>query len=132
MQPQDQAPAYTQPVNEAGKVLPPVETRFPPGRSGNPGGKPRGASIQAAILRDLAKDPDEDGIGRGAREVAQALMDVAAGRRAPDEVDTKAALALLDRTDGPIVKEIKSETTLDIQGGMELLDRRASKKDPPR
>lgn len=106
-QPQEQGPAYTIPRREDGKPLPPVETRFQPGRSGNPGGKPRGASIQAAILRELAKEPDEDGIGRGAREVAQALMDVAAGRRAPNEVDTKAALAILDRTDGPIEKKIE-------------------------
>lgn len=83
-----------------------------PGECPNPGGRPKGASVLSAMLRDLARDPDEDGIGKRAREVAQAIVDVSTGVRSPDEVDTKAALAILDRTDGPLVKERKVEMTM--------------------
>lgn len=43
--------------------LPPVETRFKPGQSGNPGGRPVGArnALQTRFLKALAKDFDEHG-----------------------------------------------------------------------
>lgn len=43
--------------------LPPVETRFQPGQSGNPGGKPVGTRnrISAAFLHALAEDFDAHG-----------------------------------------------------------------------
>jgi hypothetical protein len=46
-----------------GNHPPPVETRFKPGQSGNPGGKPHGArnKITAAFLNALAEDFEEHG-----------------------------------------------------------------------
>lgn len=43
--------------------LPPVETRFKPGQSGNPGGKPKNArnQLQVTFLNALAKDFDAHG-----------------------------------------------------------------------
>lgn len=43
--------------------LPPVETRFKPGTSGNPGGKSKGARnrLQGAFINALADDFDEHG-----------------------------------------------------------------------
>lgn len=120
-----------------GGIIPP-HPPFAPGNRMNPGGRPKGYSVLHEIMRDLAQgaEIDADGevirSGLKARELAQALLDVASGKRAPEEIDTKAALAILDRTDGPVVKEIKSDTTLTVEGGIELFDRRASAKDLPR
>lgn len=116
--PQDQAPAYTMPRMPDGKPLPPVETRFKPGQSGHPGGRKRGSSVLHEIERELAAGAEigEDGevirSGLRAREIAQALLDVASGKRAPDEIDTKAALAILDRTDGAVKRETELSGTL--------------------
>lgn len=100
---------------------PPAHSLFKPGQSGHPGGRKRGASILHEIERELAAGAEigEDGeiirSGHKAREIAQALLDVASGKRAPDEIDTKAALAVLDRTDGPIVKEINHQGGVPIR-----------------
>ena len=100
---------------EAGKggVVPPAHSRFRPGECHNPGGRPRGYSVLHEIMRELAAGAEisEDGTvirsGARARELAQALMDVAAGRRSPNDIDVKAALAIMDRTDGPVEKRIE-------------------------
>ncbi len=60
----------------------------------------------AALLRELAKDPDEDGIGKGARDIADTLIGLARGTIDPKSAEVKAALAIIDRTDGPVRKEI--------------------------
>lgn len=101
---------------------PPVEHQFRPGNKSN-GGRPPGASVLSAMLRDLAKNPGEDGIGAKAREVAQALIDVSTGARKPESVDTKAALAILERTDGAVVKE-RVNTNTHVLTGIELRDRK--------
>ena len=46
------------------RPLPPVETRFKPGQSGNPGGRPVAARnrLQGAFVNALAKDFDEHGV----------------------------------------------------------------------
>ena len=123
--PQERAKVIIDPSHpQAGKggVVPPEHSRIKPGQTLNPGGRPRGASVNAALLRDLARDPDEDGIGRGAREIAEALIAVARGQRDPSEIDVKAALAIIDRTDGPIVREQITHNTHVVQG-IELHDR---------
>jgi Family of unknown function (DUF5681) len=40
----------------AGYGNPPLETRFPPGRSGNPGGRPRGAKGHKQIVSEIANE----------------------------------------------------------------------------
>jgi hypothetical protein len=46
-----------------GRKLPPIDTRFKPGQSGNPGGSPKGVrhKLNADFLRTLSKDFDEFG-----------------------------------------------------------------------
>lgn len=105
-----------------GKPLPPLESRFKPGQSGNPGGKPKGASVVGPMLRALARDPDEDGYGRAAVEIAEKAIQFA---KDGDGKAVAAILGLMDRTDGPLVKErINSNTH--VVTGIELQDRRAS------
>lgn len=124
--PQERAKVIIDPTHpEAGRggVVPPVHSRIQPGQALNPGGRPKGASVQAALLRELARKPDEDGIGEKAREIAEALIAVAKGERDPSEVDVKAALAILDRTDGPVVKE-RVQTNIQLEEGITLEERR--------
>ncbi len=87
------------------------------------------------MLRDLAKGARYDDAGEivkfgdKAEELAAKLIAAAV---AGDRDGVAAVLAIMDRTDGPVVKEIKSDTTLTVEGGIELFDRRASAKDLPR
>lgn len=119
-----------------GGIIPP-HPPFAPGNRMNPGGRRKGASILHEIERRLAVGAkfDEAGelvqAGTEACEVAGALIEVAAGRKDPADVDVKAALALLDRVDGPVVKETRNENTHVVQG-IELIERRASVKDLPK
>lgn len=118
-------------------VAPPVEHQFRPGHKGL-GGRPRGASVLAPMLRDLAKGAIIEGEGEDAVVVkygdkAEALAaQLLQAAQAGDRQGVDAVLAVMERTDGPIVKEIKSDTTLTVEGGIELFDRRASAKDLPR
>ncbi len=114
--PQEKAKVIIDPSHpHAGKggVVPPESGRIKPGEVRNPGGRPKGYSVLHEIMRDLAQgaEIDADGevirSGLKARELAQALLDVASGKRAPEEIDTKAALAILDRTDGPVEKKVE-------------------------
>jgi len=44
---------------ETGYAKPPVETRFAPGKSGNPKGRPKGTKNVATIVRTIADEPVE-------------------------------------------------------------------------
>ena len=72
--------------------------RFPRGRSGNPGGRPRGRSITAALRAELDAPCDDDlAVTKGER-VAKQLVDLAlAGNLA-------AIREVLDRTEGKAVQ----------------------------
>lgn len=83
-------------------VAPPVEHQFRPGHSGNKGGRPPGASTLAPFLREMAANPNEYGEGAKAVAAAQKLIE---GVLAGDRDAVAAVLAIMDRTDGPIVKE---------------------------
>lgn len=102
-----------------GKPVPPQLRghTFRPGHDPrrNIGGRPRGASPLAALLRELAKDPDGEGMGRGARDTARVILDVMGGRLEPEEaaVRLKAAALIMDRVDPP-TKRIESVTRQEV------------------
>ena len=82
---------------------------FAPGSSGNPGGRPRGASILAPFLRALARgsENDPDGYGALAVELGEGL---ASALRDGDHRRAQAILAAIERTDGPIERRTVRET----------------------
>lgn len=95
-----------------GKNSPPLHSRFKPGQSGNPGGKPKGTvSVTAALLRLL----EQRATGRAKRRspndpklkadlVAEQLFKLAIKK---SKGDTVAAIkVILDRIDGPVKTEI--------------------------
>lgn len=56
---------------------PPAEYQFEPGKSGNPGGRPKGADLRAAVRRRYAAKPDaETGEGEKCAQVADELVSV--------------------------------------------------------
>lgn len=80
------------PGNRSKRPLPPVATRFKPGQSGNPGGRPKGLFSRYSrkhLLQEIA-----DGV-RTIDEVIAAQVD-----RAITERDTQAAAFLRDNVDG--------------------------------
>ena len=119
------------------KSLANLRPPWEPGRSPNPGGRPRGASVIGPFLRDMAEGAEvreavgEDGklvyevVRYGARseEMAQVLYEVAAGKREPDPALIKALEIAIDRTDGPLVKE-RINTNIEVLQDVELRDRR--------
>lgn len=102
-------------------VPPPVEHQFRPGVSGNPGGKPVGCSTQGPFLRKLAERPNEYGEGAEAVAIAEQLIAAAKGG---DAKAVQAILGIMDRTDGPLVKE-RVNTNIQVETGITLEDRRA-------
>lgn len=62
-----------------GCVVPPVEHRFPPGVSANPGGRPKGSFSARAYGRSKwARNPDEEtGVGERARAAWDELEEAA-------------------------------------------------------
>lgn len=84
------------PQDQARRPLPPIETRFRPGESGNPGGRPKtGASISEALqilIRDGAM-PNGKNRTRAWRIAARMLQDAEDG-------DPRAQVLVLERTEG--------------------------------
>jgi len=108
----------TEPQEQAsGRPLPPVETRFKPGQSGNPGGRPRGASVLAPLLRKLAANPNEHGEGAEANAAAETIL---ALLRQGNGKELTGLLKILDRTDGPVPKDVnhgvQEGCTVEIHG----------------
>src|SRR5215471_772241 len=89
------------PENRArtGRKLPPESTRFKPGQSGNPGGRPTSAPITAAIREAL--DRDHDGV-----TVAMAIVQRQVRRALKGNLD--AAKWLAERLEG------KARQSLDV------------------
>lgn len=95
---------HRQHPNSLANLRPPWQ----PGESPNPGGRPRGASILAPFLREMAANPDEDGYGAKAVEAGKRL---ASATVAGDKDTVKAILDAMDRTDGPITKQLDVATS---------------------
>jgi hypothetical protein len=104
----------------SGGVIPPVETRFTKGGPGGPG-RPKGASVKAAVLRRLAANPNEHGEGaEAARYADEFLRSVLAG----DEESTRVAnniSKLIEHVDGKPRQTIEHEGTpisISVNGGV--------------
>lgn len=69
--------------------------------SGNPGGKPHGCSVLAPFLANLAAHD-----GHGARRLAEVLE-----QRLLDGESVADIIKILDRTDGPVIRE----STLEVK-----------------
>lgn len=83
---------------------PPIETRFSKGESGNPNGRPSGASLQAAIRR-LAEMPLPRNASRSYVEaVAERLWNKAL------RGDIRAIRIVLDRIDGKVSQPVALES----------------------
>jgi hypothetical protein len=77
-------------------------TRFAPGRSGNPAGRPKGESLTASLRRYLDGE-DKDGRPRAERFAEKLAEMVLLG-------DIQAMKMVLDRIDGKAVDRIGLET----------------------
>jgi hypothetical protein len=76
----------------ANRRLPPIETRFKPGQSGNPAGRPTGTSLTDRLRKLIEKDD-----GKGAERIIDAAV------RAAEDGDFRFFKEIMDRIDGPIV-----------------------------
>lgn len=88
-----------------GGIVPPVETRWRPGESGNPTGKPKGShSVRAALRRKLRKGYDSDTdsddgeqLGTWARKLAD---DVAQAIDEGDADKIRSIATIIDQAEG--------------------------------
>lgn len=122
--PQVQARAIYDPGSpQAGTsgYIPPPETRFQPGQSGNPGGRPKGALPRTAFLHELARNEDERGIGAKAGEIGaryvvlvDELISARGARR--DEIQSELAEMrhVFDQAEG------KPQEHIDHSGGLTM------------
>lgn len=99
-----------------GGIVPPVERRYggPKANPGNPGGRPKGSSLLAPLLRRLAKNPNEDGEGAEAVATIERLLD-----KARNGKDITTELKLIERVDGSPNQKIEHSgrlTNITIEG----------------
>lgn len=90
--------------------------------SPNPGGKPKGCSLVAPILRKLAENPNEFGEGAEAVEIANITLERAKRGEPIGDI-----LKLFDRTDGSLKTQIEHSTApppppLQVEGTQEQVD----------
>ena len=85
--------------------MPREDTQFPKGVSGNPGGRPKGRSISAALRRLM----DDAEIGGKPLPPGETVADLLAKviRKAALEGDIHFVRLLLDRTDGPVTQKVQ-------------------------
>lgn len=79
----------------SGGIVPPMATRFKKGEHRT--GRPKGACPRAAAARELARNPDADGIGEIANEIGIALVEAA---RQGDLQRCKALGELINQVEG--------------------------------
>lgn len=100
---------------EVGYGKPPVETRFKPGQSGNPGGRPKGVSL-TALLREAMEQPD------GETTVAQELVNMAI--REAKAGNFQFFKEVLDRVDGKVIDKVEiddARKAYDVGNSPEIL-----------
>ena len=100
-------PPGASPVNG---LPPPVHTRWKPGQSGNPGGRPKGESIVALMRRVLERDHH-----------GKPLSEVLAERIIKEALAGKPAMVkeVLDRLEGPVNQ--RHEVTVERRSALEIL-----------
>ena len=77
---------------------------FPRGRSGNPGGRPKGRSITAALRAELDRPcADDPSVTQGERIAARLVGMAMCERGVRPEVQLAAIREILDRTEGKAV-----------------------------
>jgi hypothetical protein len=77
---------------------------FPTGRSGNPGGRPKGRSITAALRAELDRPCADDPTVTQGERIAERLVGMALGEGGVrPEVQLAAIREVLDRTEGKVV-----------------------------
>ena len=79
---------------------PPVETRFKPGQSGNPGGRPKGRSLTARLRELLEKGEINGKPIPGGRQVADLVVEAMV--KGAIKGNSKLIVEVLDRNDGKV------------------------------
>ena len=112
------------PGYEVGYGKPPKHTQFgQPGANPHGNGRPKGASLRAAVARELARNPDADGIGEAvsaiAREVVRRLrskkgFDAHLYGRVAEQIDGKPAQSIEHTGEIRLVPVILSEMPADM------------------
>ena len=99
------APGHQEPAYEVGRNKPPKHTRFPPGVSGNPGGRKKGSRNFKTILHDFTQSEitvTEQGVQRQVTVLeALLLRQVQDGLRG----DLRASNSVLDRMERHLAGE---------------------------
>ena len=81
--------------------MPASSTRWKPGQSGNPGGKPRDSESVIALARS------------GTRVAFHALLEIAGGAKKPPAARVAAAVALLDRGWGKPMQTLSASMAIE-------------------
>lgn len=109
----DEKTSVAPPANrESNRRLPPVETRFKPGVSGNPSGRPASKPLTDALKRALS-EPDAKTRRTNLEEVVRTLVALAK----KGKVD--AIREILDRIEGKTLSEHK--VTSRLEGALERM-----------
>jgi hypothetical protein len=108
-----------------------MEHCWKPGQSGNPGGRPTGYSVRAAIRRRLAKNKDEDGIGELAGELADCLLDFAKGIDLGDLDKVRVQLDALKWATEQAEGKLESKSTVSTPDLAKTITLHGRKKKPP-
>ena len=103
--------------------MPPIEHRFKPGQSGNPGGRPKGTSI-SAIMGELRDEKDPKAKKTIAEKLARAFLKNA-------ETNASFANIVLDRTEGAVVQKQQLSGLEDLAQLIAEGRKRAAQKDKP-
>jgi len=93
---------------KVGKGNPPRNTRWKPGQSGNPKGRPKGIRYISESLRELLDQKDKDG-RTNAQLIAEALIEAA--KNPNSKMASGLIKEILDRTEGKVPDKVEETDT---------------------